>query len=70
MSAPQDLHETFSFLFSFGTIWSRPHLGQVRLSLRIIMTAGEKIILIGSSFIGFDNARSKNAFTRLCKMTH
>ena len=63
MSAPQNLHETFSFLFSFGTIWSRPHLGQVRLSLKIIVIAGQNIILIGNSFTGFDNTRSKNTFT-------
>jgi hypothetical protein len=47
MSAPQNLHETFSLLFSFGTIWSRPHLGQVRLSRRIVGIIVENIVLIG-----------------------
>jgi hypothetical protein len=61
MSALQNLHGTFSLLFTLGTIWSRPHLGQVRLRPRIIAATLENITLISSSFTGFDNTRSKNA---------
>ncbi len=63
MSAPQNLHGTFSLLLSFGTIWSRPHLGQVRFRRRIVAKTLEKIRPIGGSFTVFDNTRCKNAFT-------
>ena len=42
VSAPQNLHGTFSLLLSFGTIWSRPHLGHVRFRLRIAAKTLEK----------------------------
>lgn len=53
MSAPQNLHETFSLFFCFGTIWSRPHLGQVRLSRRIAVITVENITPIGVYLPGF-----------------
>ena len=65
ISAPQNLHGTFSLLLSFGTICSRPHLGQVRLRCRIVAITVENIRLIGSPFTGFNRIPSKRAIARL-----
>ena len=46
ISAPQNLHWTVSLFLLGSTIWSRLHLGQVRLRFRIVLIMVWKMTLI------------------------